>query len=734
MGSLLVNKNNSSPRYLLFKKITLALFIPLLLIGLIEAALRISGYGDSMSFFIESNSDKTLLVENSSFPWRYLPKKLARNPQPISLKRKKPTNTIRIFIFGESAAAGDPDPAFNMGRILEKLLESRFSEREFEVINTSVTALNSHSIRLTAKECINLDGDYWIIYMGHNEVMGPFGAGTIFGNKTPSLTLLKTSLFLKSFRIGQWVSSFNSLTEPNSSERWGGMGMFLDQKISFQDPKLDWVYSAYKKNTQEILDYAQRANVRVILSTAASNLRDSAPFASIGDGLNNNAQEAFNKGKELEGVGDYEQARKYYLQALDLDALRFRTDSKLRNITLDAALHAKGDIETIDAQAELDKMSPNGISGHEYFFEHVHFTFRGNYNISLLFAERIAKSLERDGIFPKGDWPSMENCIKSLAYTNWDKQLVFSIIEKRIQQPPFNQRSDNDLNLIRLREELSKLSKVTDYNEYIKTYNTAVESDPFDWRFWQRQALLYSEIGFDDKSLQSIEQALNILPRNAVLNYQYAAILNKCGRFNDAILASSRALNYKPDFAEAIYQSALAFKGNGNFDAADKLFDQSLQLDSNMKNAWIDWGIMFESNQQTNNAETVYAKALESLPNQPDLNYRMGVSLQTLGKHESALRHFKHSIKYQFKNPLAHFQIGVYYVGRKQYEEAVSSFNEAVYIKPDFSDARFNLGVGLIKLEKYNRAIVEFEKLINQHPENQEFLQYLNYSRSKLRK
>ena len=159
-----------------------------------------------------------------------------------------------------------------------------------------------------------------------------------------------------------------------------------------------------------------------------------------------------------------------------------------------------------------------------------------------------------------------------------------------------------------------------------------------------------------------------------------------------------------------------------------------MQLDSNMKNAWIDWGIMFESNQQTNNAETVYAKALESLPNQPDLNYRMGVSLQTLGKHESALSHFKHSIKYQFKNPQAHFQIGVYYVGRKQYEEAVSSFNEAVYIKPDFSDARFNLGVGLIKLEKYNRAIVEFEKLTNQHPENQEFLQYLNYSRSKLRK
>jgi len=551
--------------------------------------------------------------------------------------------------------------------------------------------------------------------MGHNEVMGPFGAGTIFGSKTPSISLLKTSLFLKKFRLGQW----------------GGMAMFLDQKLSFDDAKLEWVYTAFKENTQEILDLGRRAGVRVILSTAASNLRDSAPFASIGDGLDNNAQEAYNKAKELEEAGDFEQARKYYLRALDLDALRFRADSKLRNITLDVARLSEGNVESIDAQAELDKLSPKGISGHEFFFEHVHFTLKGNYNMSLLFAERVAASLEQDGIFPKGEWPSMEDCIKSLAYTDWDKRLVFSIIEKRIQQPPFNQRIDNELNLKRLRKELAKLSNGIDYGKAIEIYNEAVKARPKDWRLLQRRALLYSAVGSIDKSVESMKQAVNMTPRSAVLNYQYAAILNISGRFNEAKAASSRALELKPNFPDAIYQSALAFKGNGEFDDADKLFERCLQIDPRIKNAWIDWGRMFESNQQTNNAAAVYMKALKSLPDQSAINYRMGVSQQTLGKHEEALRYFENSIRFESNNAEAHFQIGVYYVGREQYGEAVSSFNKAVAIKPGFSQARFNLGVGLIKLERYSDAVAQFEKLTIQHPDNQEFIQYLNYSRDK---
>ena len=46
-----------------------------------------------------------------------------------------------------------------------------------------MTAINSHAILPIARECARRDGDLWIIYMGNNEMVGPFGAGTVFGSR-----------------------------------------------------------------------------------------------------------------------------------------------------------------------------------------------------------------------------------------------------------------------------------------------------------------------------------------------------------------------------------------------------------------------------------------------------------------------------------------------------------------------------------------------------------------------
>lgn len=158
--------------------------VPALLLGLAEGAFRLAGYGHPTSFFVASpHHENGALIENAKFAWRFLPPTLARASQPTLLRREKASATTRVFMFGESAAEGDPEPAFGMPRLLEVLLEGRFPGRDFEVINAAVTAINSHAILPIARECAGLDGDFWVLYIGHNEVMGPFGAGTILAKK-----------------------------------------------------------------------------------------------------------------------------------------------------------------------------------------------------------------------------------------------------------------------------------------------------------------------------------------------------------------------------------------------------------------------------------------------------------------------------------------------------------------------------------------------------------------------
>ncbi|MDP7585052.1 MAG: hypothetical protein QF920_04540, partial [Verrucomicrobiota bacterium] len=301
-------------------RLALMVCVPALLLGMAEGVLRLAGYGHPTSFFVASPHHEGALIENAKFAWRFLPPTLARASQPTLLRREKAPGTIRVFVFGESAAEGDPEPAFGLPRLLEVLLEGRFPGRDFEVVNAAVTAINSHAILPIARECVGLDGDFWVLYIGHNEVMGPFGAGTVFGQKTPPLTTLRLGLSLKRLRLGQWIAGFGGSSGDDDGTQWKGMGMFLDQQIQADDPQLDWVYDAYEENLSDILAAGRRAGVHIVISSAVSNLRDSAPFA--GD----DAVAQFQQARSLEAEGKTDEARIHYILSRDLDTLRFRAD------------------------------------------------------------------------------------------------------------------------------------------------------------------------------------------------------------------------------------------------------------------------------------------------------------------------------------------------------------------------------------------------------------------------
>jgi len=121
--------------------------VPLLLLAAIEAGLRLAGYGFDPALFKKITIDgEPFYVNNETFSLRFFPPQLARGPGPIRMPAHKDANTYRIFILGESAAVGDPEPAYGAGRYLEALLGARYPGTHFEIINTGITAIDSHVI------------------------------------------------------------------------------------------------------------------------------------------------------------------------------------------------------------------------------------------------------------------------------------------------------------------------------------------------------------------------------------------------------------------------------------------------------------------------------------------------------------------------------------------------------------------------------------------------------------
>src|SRR6185369_12196233 len=166
--------------------------------GLVELVLRVAGIGYPTAFLMAgSGRDQKMFVQNNQFGWRFFGRDLARWPYPLSIPQTKPTNTVRILVLGESAARGEPQPDFGLPRVLEAMLSLRYPGARFEVVNAAMVAINSHAILPIARDCVRARADIWVIYMGNNEVVGPFGAGSIFGFQSQPLPLIRASLAAK---------------------------------------------------------------------------------------------------------------------------------------------------------------------------------------------------------------------------------------------------------------------------------------------------------------------------------------------------------------------------------------------------------------------------------------------------------------------------------------------------------------------------------------------------------
>lgn len=502
---------DSQPTLPLYRKLLYAAVLSTvalaLLLGGLELGLRLCGYGHSPRFFRQAKSPEgeTIWRENRWAPAPFFPGALIRRPQPIRLPARKSPGTYRVFILGSSAAMGDPEPSFSLARVLETMLRSAYPSQRFEVVNAAVTAINSHVVRGIAADCAKLEPDLFIVYEGNNEVIGPFGPAGVLAPFLRSESTIRAAIWLKSTRTGQLLASLGARNAPAN---WGGMEMFLNQQITEDDPRLNDVRARFQENIRAIVGEAKRAGAATLLCTVATNQRDFAPFLSP----NGDAECAYQEGRLALDAGRDAEARALFQRALDLDPLRFRTDSRLNQIIRD--LGAAPLLEIVDTAAALAARSPHGIPGNEFLYEHVHLTLRGTHEVALTLLPAITRELTKRGLVtaPASAPLSLEETGLRLGYNTHEQAMIALELLNRFSKPPFTSQSDHAARLgawqRRADTAQSLLARPNATAALRELGHRAVAASPDDW-------LLVRNTGAMLVSRQSPAEALPLLERAA---------------------------------------------------------------------------------------------------------------------------------------------------------------------------------------------------------------------------
>jgi tetratricopeptide (TPR) repeat protein len=684
----------STRRIWLFRLIAL-LVLPVLVCSMLEVVLRVVGVGYPTSIAVPCRIDgRDCYCNNIRFGWRFFPKEMSRQTEPFVFPREKEKNGYRIFILGESAAQGAPDGAYSFGRMLEVMLRKTYPGVRFEVITVAMPAINSHAVYPIARDCLGYDPDLFVVYMGNNEVVGPYGAGTIFSPLAGHLGLIRAGVFAKSTRLGQLMAEWaERVKNKTQTPNWRGMEMFLDRRVGRDDKALARVYRHFQANLEDILRGACGRQVPVVLCTVGSNLRDCPPFASQhGRTLSEEDKKEFGTsfalGKQAEDDRDferalrgyraalsidngfaevhfrmgqcywqearYEEAKDCYIQALDRDTLRFRADPQINKIIGDAARKYQGrGVYFVDVTEVFSENSPHGVAGRELFYEHVHMTPNGNYLLAqAVFSEMrriLPASVQGENANP-GKLVSQAECERSLAYTKWEEYRIHeTVLNGFIKRPPFTNQAYQSERLAYFNDQIGSLQRELTADakrEIAAQYRQAIAENPSDWWLYWKYAEFLSEMDPDPSAaLQYYRQVERMIPHYAQVHERLGVCHGKLGQLDQAIESCEKSVVLDPFRSYARFHLGYAYQLKGDTDKAGEQYRIAVRLEPENGPAWNDLGGILYSKGDVAEAIATYRKALEHVHDFSDLNYNLAVLLHQQGNRPEAIQELEAGLK-----------------------------------------------------------------------------------------
>ena len=428
--------------------LAITILMPFFFLFLLEVGLRFFGYGHDLGLFVEDEKNKEYLVMNPHASKRYFAtEENATIGAFESFRKHKSPETFRIFVLGESTTLGYPymnNASFH--RFLLYRLMHSFPDKEFEIINLSLTAVNSYTVLGFAKELGAYEPDAVMIYCGQNEYYGTLGVGSTsrLGNNR---FLIQTLLRLRSLRLVQLLGNGlsdikKSLTGQQVNTRETLMKrMAAKQEIPINSDMYNQGIHQFDTNMKAVCEVLSKQKIPCFISNLVSNEKDLKPFSSSKTDTSVSSEIQYSLAEKAYKNEKFERAKKLYVKAKDFDMLRFRAPEAMNQV-IENLPHTYPAVYLVDTKKIFEENSSHGILGNETLLEHVHPNIFGYGLMSEAFYQSIK---QHQLIVQTGkDEISLDQLLREMPITKVDSLKGTFEISILKESWPFNQKRTFD--------------------------------------------------------------------------------------------------------------------------------------------------------------------------------------------------------------------------------------------------------------------------------------------------
>ena len=701
-------KKASKNRHGIFR---LVLFLlPILFFVMVELALQLLNVNTNLDLFVSGPARlRSFYVCNPNVARRYFVSHEQVPTPPNDYFRKiKPANGYRVFVLGGSTANGYPFGSNLMfSRILEKRLKDALPERTVEVVNVSMSAINTFALLDFVDDILQQEPDALLVYAGHNEFYGALGVASMihFGrNRTfvriyMQLTRLETFQAVRRFIFWLKKSIARNTLPPTATlmER-----MVAKQSIPLHSPLYQAGCRQFEGNLRTMLRKAEKAGVPVFLSTLVSNTADQTPFVSLDE--TESALTVYEDALALKNNRDYKAAREQFNKARDLDALRFRAPSEFNDIIRRLAAEHRSNL--VDVEACFEAASPQRLVGDNLMLDHLHPSIKGYF----LMADAFFHAMQQSDLLPNNQYPhlSTQELQRTWGYSRLDS--LCGALGIRILKGgwPFQPRSDSntaldDFNPTDFVEEIAKRVILYD-NVSIREGHEILANH-------------YEKNGDSEKALQEYKTLVALKAYSAVPYLKVSEALVKSNNLAQVPELINESLLFDESPLPFILLGE-AYNGLARYNDAIAAFEQAQRLGAPKNDPHILLGLRY-AYQATGRMST-----LQELPNQspepPDHANVQDVlqsadALIRSGRFEQAQHLLEKSLTIQ-ETGEAYMWLGQICLEKRQSDRAVAYLEKARTFLPHDSLLLYNLCIALVQTQHYERARMILQELEHINP------------------
>ncbi len=403
--------------------------------------------------FVGFSAIHPLFVRSDDGTRYEIPKSRQKCFCPQSFAARKADNEYRVFCLGGSTVQGRPyavETSFTTW--LEMNLQLAAPDRTWRVVNGGGVSYASYRLVPVLEEVLGYEPDLIILYTGQNEFLEDREYAHI--RDRPRWIAVPWELVARTRTYNLAREGYLRLRGTSLQDAWSmrpvlkaEVEAILDYRGGLEEYHRDekWrrdVVDHFRYNVQRMVRMSRDARVPILLMNPVSNLRDCPPFKSQHrDGLTDEQRERWSElcreaarhsgprspravqllrqalaiddqhaglhyhlAKELDAVGDLDEARESYVRAKELDICPLRMPEPMHQAILDIARQTRTPLA--DVRKLIEKASVGGLPGDVHLSDHVHPRIAVHRSIADLLLEEMA----RQGILrPRPGWKDQQS-------------------------------------------------------------------------------------------------------------------------------------------------------------------------------------------------------------------------------------------------------------------------------------------------------------------------------------